>query len=67
MLQDIDYNEQQAFYHLHITPIEYGKQPYYRMAEVLSAKSMDDRPLSGHDFMEQMGLSAKDGKKVMTK
>lgn len=67
MLQDIDYNEQQAFYHLHITPSEYEKQPYYRMAEVLSAQSMDDRPLSGHDFMNQMGLSIDGDKKTITK
>ena len=56
-INDFDYNEQQVMTQLHISPKDYEEQNYYRLNEVLSAMSPEERPMTGAGFLGQLGLS----------
>lgn len=51
MLQDFDYNEQQALIQLHMTPETYESIDYYRMNELLQAKSEKERAQDAFAWM----------------
>lgn len=41
---------------LHILPSDFEEEDFYRLNEVLSAQSVDDRPMTGSQFMKMMGV-----------
>jgi hypothetical protein len=41
---------------LHILPSDFEEEDFYRLNEVLSAQSADDRPMTGSQFMKMMGV-----------
>lgn len=51
MLQDFDYNEQQALIQLHMTPETFEAIDYYRLSELLQAKSEKDRAQDAFSWM----------------
>lgn len=56
-IADFDYNEQQVMTNLHISPSDFEKENYYRMNEVLSALSPEERPMTGAGFLRQLNLT----------
>ena len=41
---------------LHILPSDFEEEDFYRLNEVLSAQSAEDRPMTGSQFMKMMGV-----------
>ncbi|MGK4017887.1 hypothetical protein AB0Y21_06410 [Weissella paramesenteroides] len=41
---------------LHILPSDFEDEDFYRLNEVLSAQSAEDRPMTGSQFMKMMGV-----------
>ena len=37
-------------------PSEFEEEDFYRLNEVLSAQSQDDRPMTGSQFMASLGI-----------
>lgn len=56
MIEDFDYQTQQALTELHIMPDEFDNADYYRMNEVLSAKSPDKRQVDPEAWLKSLGL-----------
>jgi len=56
MVKDFDYNEQNVLKHLHILPSQFEEEDFYRLNEVLSAQSQEDRPMTGSQFMASLGI-----------
>lgn len=53
-LEDFDYNEKEALIEMHILPEDYEKMDYYRLNEILKAKSRQDRPQDLFSVMKGM-------------
>lgn len=66
-VKDFDYNEQQILTNLHIAPSVFEKEDYYRMNEVLSALSPEDRPTSGSAFLNRLNMSREDANDALSK
>lgn len=66
-VKDFDYNEQQILTNLHIAPSIFEKEDYYRMNEVLSAMSPDERPTSGSAFLNRLNMSREDANDALAK
>ncbi|MCX2455621.1 hypothetical protein OQZ59_06265 [Lacticaseibacillus nasuensis] len=56
MVEDFDYNEQQALVDLHILPADFEDMDYYRTNEVLSAKPRDKRAVDPEAWLKSLGL-----------
>lgn len=56
MIEDLDYTEQQAFVQNGILPSDYEKEDYFRLMEVLGARSRDDRPQDPGVALRQLGI-----------
>lgn len=55
-IKDFDYNEQKVLTELHIMPSAFEEEDFYRLNEVLSALSVEDRPMTGSQFMKSLGV-----------
>ncbi|KMY77157.1 hypothetical protein WZ79_08860 [Leuconostoc mesenteroides subsp. mesenteroides] len=55
-MKDFDYNEQNVLTNLHILPSEFERENFYRLNEVLSAQSQEERPMTGSQFMKSLGI-----------
>lgn len=64
-IKDFDYNEQQVLTQLHISPGVFEAEDYYRMNEVLSAQSAEDRPMTGAGFLNQLNLNKDNANKAL--
>lgn len=64
-IADFDYNEQQVMTNLHISPSDFEKENYYRMNEVLSALSPEERPMTGSGFLRQMNMTKENANEAM--
>jgi len=64
-IADFDYNEQQVMTNLHISPSDFEKENYYRMNEVLSALSPEERPMTGSGFLHQMNMTKENANEAM--
>ncbi|MHA7611737.1 hypothetical protein [Weissella viridescens] len=42
-------------------PSEFEEEDFYRLNEVLSAQSQEDRPLTGSQFMASLGINPETG------
>jgi len=42
---------------LHILPSEFEQENFYRLNEVLSAQSQEERPMTGSQFMKSLGIN----------
>lgn len=56
-VKDFDYNELQIMTNLHIAPGDFEKENYYRLMEVLSALSPDERPMTGSGFLKSLNVN----------
>lgn len=56
MVEDFDYNEQQALVDLHILPADFEDMDYYRTNEVLSANPRDKRAVDPEAWLKSLGL-----------
>lgn len=56
MLEDLEYNEQQALLELHILPADYDEQDYYDLLDVLKARPKDKRPVDPMDWLQSLGI-----------
>lgn len=54
-IKDFDYNEQSALTNLHMLPSQFEEEDYYRLNEVLSAQSREDRPMTGAQVRAKEG------------
>lgn len=54
-MADFDYNEQQAMTNLNILPSQFEDEDYFRLNEILAAKSPDDRLMTGREFADKYG------------
>jgi hypothetical protein len=54
LIEDFDYQEQQMVINGHMSINEFENTDYYRMKEVMSAKSRKDRPKTLWDFADQV-------------
>ncbi|ANZ70376.1 hypothetical protein [Pediococcus claussenii] len=57
MIEDFDYNEQQAFVQMGVLPEDYENQDYFRMTQVLTARSPDDRPEDPMEMLKRLGIA----------
>lgn len=55
-IKDFDYNEQNVLSNLHIMPSQFEEEDFYRLNEILSAQSQEDRPMTGSQFMASLGV-----------
>lgn len=56
-VKDFDYNELQIMTNLHIAPGDFEQENYYRLMEVLSALSPDERPMTGSGFLKSLNVN----------
>ena len=56
MIEDLDYNKQQALLELHILPADYDSQDYYDLLDVLKARPREDRPVDPLDWLQSLGI-----------
>lgn len=56
-VKDFDYNELQIMTNLHIAPGDFEQENYYRLMEVLSALSPDERPMTGAGFLKSLNVN----------
>lgn len=64
-VKDFDYNELQILSNLHIAPSAFESEDYYRMNEVLSALSPDERPMTGAGFLQQLNLTKENANEAL--
>lgn len=56
-VKDFDYNELQIMTNLHIAPGDFEQENYYRLMEVLSALSSEERPMTGAGFLKSLNVN----------
>jgi len=56
IIEDLDYNEQQAFINFHITPDVYEELDYYRFNEIMTAKPKKERQVDPAEWLHSLGL-----------
>lgn len=56
-VKDFDYNELQIMTNLHIAPGDFEQENYYRLMEVLSALSPEERPMTGSGFLKSLNVN----------
>ncbi|MCI1985324.1 MAG: hypothetical protein LKJ69_01500 [Lactobacillus sp.] len=55
MIEDFDYNEQQAMTNFGIMPDVYEAAGYKRMNELMQARPRDKRPVDAFEWMDSLG------------
>jgi len=63
-IKDFDFNEQKILTELHIAPSQFEQEDYYRMNEVLSAQSSEERPVTGAIWAKRNNSEKQTNKKV---
>ncbi|WP_333603646.1 hypothetical protein [Lactobacillus acetotolerans] len=56
LVEDFDYNAQQAFVQFHIPPDDFENLDYYRLNEIMAAKPRKKREVDPEQWLKGLGL-----------